>query len=354
MLGLGGKRSVTPGGCLDSPSMTPDPMATPYGTHFELSTHLIARALISRGHDDLYWLRPGMFVARVNGHVIGWNMTRCSITSSIGAEIAGRKDYTRQMLKNAGVPVAAGGSYRPSERDRALAKAKQLGWPVIIKPADGSKGRGVALVHDAHELAAAWDEITTTAKIVVERRMIGEEARFLVVDGRCVAVAGRIPAHVIGDGRSTVRELVAAKNAAREKNPHLATRPLPVGVEPELVPDVGQRVVLDHRGGYSTGADSVDMTDMVHPGYRLVAEQAYAALPGLGLCGVDIIAADWAQPPAAGNHIVVEVNSRPAIGAHHFPWDGKPRDAAGAIVDACLRRVGALQPQGWLARLGRR
>lgn len=92
-------------------------------------------------------------------------------------------------------------------------------------------------------------------------------------------------------------------------------------------------------GGYSTGADSIDLTETVHPSYRQVAEQVYQAIPGLGLCGVDIIATDWSQPATADNHIVVEVNSRPAIGAHHFPWEGKPRDVAGAIVDACLNSI---------------
>ena len=311
-------------------------MTTPLGTHFELSTHLIAREVIRRGHRDLRWLRPALFVARIGGRTHAWNMTRCGITSTIGAQIAGRKDYARQLLRDAGLSVAAGGSYRPDQRERALARAEQVGWPVMVKPAGGSKGRGVAMATSPGEFASAWQALADTATIVVEKRVAGDEGRFLVVDGRCVAVAGRIPAHVIGDGRSTVAELVAAKNTARGQNPHLAGHLVPTGPNPDLVPTIGQRVVLDHRGGYSSGADSVDLTDTVHPSYRQIAERAYAAIPHLGLAGIDIIATDWSQPAAPDNHIVVEVNSRPAIGAHHFPWEGKPRDVAAAIVDACL------------------
>lgn len=319
--------------------MTPDPMSTPYGTYFELSTHLIAREVIRRGYNDLYWLRPAMFLVRVGSQTIGWNMTRCTITSTLAAEITGRKDYTRQLLRNHGIAVAAGGSYSPDDYERALTRARKVGWPVMVKPAGGSKGHGVAMAANEDEFVTAWRALSNSKKIVVERRFPGQEGRFLVVDGRCVAVAGRIPAHVIGDGRSTVAELVQAKRRARAANPHLAAHSLPNGPTPERVPAAGERVVLDHRGGYSTGADSIDLTETVHPSYRQVAEQVYQAIPGLGLCGVDIIATDWSQPATADNHIVVEVNSRPAIGAHHFPWEGKPRDVAGAIVDACLNSI---------------
>lgn len=312
----------------------PDPLSTPLGTYYELSTHLIALEVIRRGWQPQF-LRPALFFIQVNAdRVLAWNMTRCSITSSVGAQITTRKDYSRTMLRRVGLRVAPGGSFRPGDVERALRRAEEVGWPVVVKPATASKGRGVVIANDGAEFKAAFQS-TDDVKIVVEKRMVGEEARFLVVDGRCVAVAGRTPAHVIGDGISTVAELVEAKNKARSANPHLARFRLPAGPQPDLVPKAGQRYVIDHRGGYSTGADSIDLTDTVHPSYRQIAERAYHAIPALGIAGVDIIATDWSQPATRDNHIVVEINSRPGIGAHHFPWVGEPRNVAEAIVEAC-------------------
>lgn len=315
--------------------MYPDPVTTPPGTHYELTTHLIALEVIARGWQPV-WLRPALFVVDVDGRSLGWNMSRCTVTSTIGAELTTRKDYSRRLLAGAGLPIAAGGTF-PSDSDHfddVLACARRVGWPVIVKPASAGKGRGVLVADNEDALGSVW-RATSSPRVIVERRFAGDEGRFLVVDGRCVAVAGRIPAHVIGDGTSNVAELAAAKDAARQANPHLAAHRLPTPAEPDRVPAAGERIVLDHRGGFSSGADSIDLTDTVHPTYRHAAERAYAAFPQLGLAGVDIMAADWSHPAAADNHIIVEVNSRPAIGAHHYPWEGKPRDVAGAIVQAC-------------------
>lgn len=309
------------------------------GESYELSTQLIALEVMRRGYEPV-WLRRALFVVDVDGAVYGWNMTRCSITSTVGAELATRKDYARTLLRRAGLPVADGGSYRPDEYDRALTKARRVGWPVVVKPSSSSGGRGVTVGVDSEDaFREAWQRASRSdRKIVIERQQAGTEARFLTVSGRCMAVAGRIPAHVVGDGTSTVAELVERKNEERSVNPHLRRYVLEARGDPVRVPDVGEMVLLDPWGrvSFSTGADSRDLTDDVHPSYLDVAGRAELAFPQLGLAGVDIIAADFTQPATPGNHIVVEVNSRPAIGSHHFPWEGKPRDVAAAIVDACF------------------
>ncbi|AYY11927.1 ATP-grasp domain-containing protein [Actinobacteria bacterium YIM 96077] len=308
--------------------------------YYELSTHLIALEVMHRGYKPR-WLRRAAFVVDIDGRVLGWNMTRCTITSTIGAELTTRKDYTRKLLSEAGLTVASGGSFRPAEYGEAIRKAREIGWPVIVKPANAGKGRGVGVVASEEELNAAWQSAASGLHVVIERQQSGDEARFLVIDGECMAVVGRRPAHVIGDGHSTVAELVAEKNRARAINPHLAGHRVPLTGDPDHVPAPRERVTLDHRGGFSTGADSIDLTDDVHPSYVDIACRAERTFPQLGIAGVDIIAEDFTQPATPHNHIIIEVNSRPAIGAHHFPWEGETRDVAAAIVDACVtRRVG--------------
>lgn len=334
----------------------PDPLSTPYGETFELSTHLIANEVIRRGGQPR-WLRNALFTAEVDGRPLAFNMTRCPITSTVAGELTTRKDYTRKVLESAGLPVAPGGVYRPDDHDRALQRARRVGWPVVVKPAGLGRGRGVTVgITCDDEFTAAWAAATkvTSGRILVERQADGEEARIVVVDGQAVAVCGRRRPNVVGDGETTIAGLIDRKQAERLENPHLSNKPLELtaarrghllsrGMSPDTVPEEGRTVWLEDRGGivgapstWSHGADSVDMTDTVHPSYMTVAAAIQQAFPGSGLVGVDMIAEDWTRPAAAGNHIVVEVNCRPAIGCHHFPWEGKPRDVAGAIVDACL------------------
>jgi hypothetical protein len=309
----------------------------PFGETFELSTHLIARDVIQRGYQPR-WFRRALFVVNVAGRALAWNMTRCVVTSTVGVQLT-RKNYARALLKSAGLSVARGGSYAPGQMKIAMDRTRHL-WPVVIKPAGQGAGRGVTVGVDSPEaFTKAWDRASSAAgMVVVERLQEGTEARFLTVGGRTVAVAGRIPANVVGDGSSTVAQLVDRKNAVRASNPHLRRYKLVAHERPGDVPDSGEVVRLDpwNRVSFAAGADSVDLTDVVHPSYLDLAGKAEFAIPGLGLSGVDIIAADFTKPATADNYIIVEINSRPAIGSHHFPWKGEPRDAAGAIVSAVM------------------
>ena len=318
------------------PATHSDLLDSPHRQHYSLTTDLIAREVIRRGHPHLIRLSRYAFAVKIDGHLYAWRETHSVITSAVATTITERKDRTRRLLRDADVAIAKGGARRPGDYDSALALAHRLGWPVFIKPTMGTKGRGVVQADNPEEFAAAWQDVTN--RVVIEKRFPGQEARFLVVDGRCVAVAGRTPANVVGDGVSTIGELIDAKNVLRSKNLHLMVHPIRPrdNIDLEMVPNLGDRVTVDHRGGFSSGADSLDLTDTVHRSYREVAERATRAIPGLGVAGVDIMAADWSKPAKRNNHIVIEVNSRPGIGAHHFPWEGEPRDVARAIVDACL------------------
>jgi hypothetical protein len=151
----------------------------------------------------------------------------------------------------------------------------------------------------------------------------------------------------VGDGTSTVRELIIAKNEERRLNPHLVSRPIYLdrarlarlaehGMSPLSVLAKGAEHIIDYRAGFSGGAESVDVTDEVHPSYGEIAAAAVRAIPGMVVAGVDMLISDPAQPAAADTYIIVEVNCQPGIGSHHFPVHGTPRNVAGAIIDAGL------------------
>lgn len=313
---------------------------------YHLTSHLIADEFADRGF-PVEWLTADTFLVVVDGREQGWSVTRSPMCDTFAHHAVSRKDLAATLLRRAGLQVAEGRAFTRRQREDAREYAGALGWPIVVKPASGSTGSGVTVgIRSLSEFDDAWK---VAGKVrgryrIVERQFSGEEARFIVVGGRCIAVAGKEPPSVVGDGKHTVSQLVDLKNADRRSSPQYHNRPIRItparvtmlasfGLTPDSVPARGEWVNIDRTGNLSKGAEAVDITDRVDPTYLDVAVAAAAAVPGLGLAGVDIMAEDLVEPAAAGNHIVLELNSWPGISGHHFPARGNARNVAAAIVD---------------------
>jgi cyanophycin synthetase len=265
-------------------------------------------------------------------------------TSAIAEMIAQDKQLTRNLLSAIGVPVPEGRSV--ADVEDAWKAAGEIGLPVVVKPQYGNHGRGVATNLSTREqvvnaYAAAREE---GSSILVESYIPGDDYRLLVIGGRLVAAALREPAHVIGDGRSTVRELVAEVNRDPRRSDGHATVlsfikldavGLAVlseqGYTPDSVPPEGQRVLIRRNGNLSTGGTATDVTDRVHPDTAARAVDAARAV-GLDIAGVDVVAQDIGQPLEEQRGAVVEVNAGPGLRMHLEPSAGKPRPVGEAIV----------------------
>ncbi|SDZ29514.1 cyanophycin synthetase [Micromonospora pattaloongensis] len=269
-------------------------------------------------------------------------------TPAIGVDLAGDKELTRRLLDQAGVPVPAGGAADTVEG--ALALFAEIGAPVVLKPRDGRQGRNVHVgLSDEAAVRAAFD--VTGGAVVVERQLGGRDYRVLVVGDEVVAAAEQTPAHVVGDGTSTVAALVDAANTdPRRGAGHsrflsrlrlddtagalLAAQDL----HPGAVPRPGRVVWLRHSGNLSTGGTSRDVTDQVHPDVARMCRRA-ARIIGLDIAGIDLRLPDIAAPvPPAGARDtdggVIEVNAVPGLRMHLAPCAGPARDVGAAIVDA--------------------
>ena len=138
-----------------------------------------------------------------------------SQTSSVAVDIASNKELTLNLLAAAGLPVPRSESVRVL--DDAVRLANRIGYPVVLKPLDGNHGRGVMLdLRDDDDVRAAFPvakEESRNGLVIVETFVTGRDYRCLVIDGRIAAIAERVPAHVIGDGTTTVTELVERTNA---------------------------------------------------------------------------------------------------------------------------------------------
>lgn len=272
--------------------------------------------------------------------------TLTDATSAVSVDIACDKALTKDLLADAGIPTPEGGVARSA--DDAVAWFHRLGAPVVVKPLGGNQGRGVSLrlttpeaVTEAFRRAQAISDA-----VIVERHIEGRNLRVLVVQGRAVAVSERVPAHVVGDGLHTVRELVEQANQdPRRGVDHekpLTRIPLDEVAEQTLrgqglrwddVPAAGQVVWLRDSANLSTGGEALDVTEDVDPSYRRMAERA-ARCVGLDVCGVDLVVVRPERAYEPGSAYVIEVNACPGIRMHLHPSQGMPRDVADAIVES--------------------
>ncbi len=184
-------------------------------TAFGPSTQAILDEAVSR---DIPWIRLNQYSLVQLGqgvHAKRIRATMTSETSSIAVDIASDKDLTTKLLGAAGLPVPKQESVRSA--DQAVAAARRIGFPVVVKPLDGNHGRGVCLDlrsdDDVREAFPVAEEQSRRGVCIVESFVTGKDYRCLIIDGRMAAIAERVPASVTGDGRSTVRELVDLTNA---------------------------------------------------------------------------------------------------------------------------------------------
>jgi len=265
-------------------------------------------------------------------------------TGAISESIAQDKELTKKLLDAAGVPVPHGRV--ALDADDAWAAALEIGLPVVIKPKDGNQGKGVTVNITTKEQMTAGFVAASEFRddIMVERYLPGNDFRLLVVGDKLVAAARRDPPQVIGDGASTVRQLVDRVNLdPRRGNGHstsltkirfddIALASLAAqGYEADSIPPRGKRVILRNNANLSTGGAATDVTDDVHPD---VAARAVAAahMVGLDICGVDLVCDSVLKPIEEQGGGVVEVNAAPGLRMHLSPSFGKGRAVGEAII----------------------
>jgi cyanophycin synthetase len=299
--------------------------------------------------------RRGIPVRRLNSYSLvqlglGKNLRRIQAamsdyTSAIAVEIAQDKDDTRRVLRNIGLPAPDGDT--ATTLDGALDVAEEIGYPVLLKPLDASHGRGISgRLDDEAAVRRAWPLSSSfSRRVVVERFVSGRDYRVLVVDGKLIAVAERVPAHVVGDGRSTVRELIVAANRdPRRGRGHtkvlthlpndaatgdfLAAR----GHSFESVPAEGEAVPLRATANLSTGGTSIDRTDEIHPDNVTACEMA-AGIVGLDIAGIDVLSPDISVPFRENGAVIIEVNAAPGLRMHTHPSEGVTRNVGAPVID---------------------
>jgi cyanophycin synthetase len=273
--------------------------------------------------------------------------TMTSLTPALAVDIASDKKLTNQLLAAAGLPVPRSEVVRTE--DDAIATARRTGFPVVTKPLDGNHGRGVSLDvrtdRDARRGFKRAREESRRGVVVVESFVQGNDYRVLVIGGRMAAVAQRVPAHVIGDGKHTVEELVEITNQdprrgighekvlTKIKVDDPAVELLKKqGYSLEDVPEEEAFVKLASTGNMSTGGISIDRTFEAHEENVEIAEEA-ARVVGLDVAGIDFLTPDISQPVRETGGAIVEVNAAPGFRMHTHPTEGESQYVAKPVID---------------------
>lgn len=256
------------------------------------------------------------------------------------------KTVTKKYLEKAGIPIPKGRSFTSEHSDQEIIDyANKLGYPLIIKPANGSLGIGVTInINDEETFAKSLRELRESRKgkddeIIVEQQVSGYDTRVFVVGDKVAGAFRRVPANVIGDGEHTIQELIEQKNKERIKNPHINGAKIEINEDLKNYlkqsnydlnsrPSKGERVFLSSNPLPSVGGDTREVTNELSPETKKIAVDAVKTFDSLYVCGVDIMIDDDGKT----NH-VLELNSRPNIGGCLFPVEGTPNNIAAKIID---------------------
>jgi len=309
------------------------------------STASLVRAAEER---DIPWLRlndqslvqlgHGKYQQRIQATVTGR-------TPHIAVELASDKEETNKILASLGLPVPK--QELVQNEEGALRAARRLGVPVVTKPFNGNHGRGISihLMTDEEVIEGFKAAREHSRSVIVENFLSGDDHRLLVVNGELVAATRRTPGHVIGDGNSTIAQLVEVVNAdprrgvghekvlTRIELDAQATMMMErIGYTATSVPKVDEIVYLRSTANLSTGGTATDVTDIIHPDNRDMAVRAIRAI-GLDVGGVDFLSTNIAESYKSIGGGICEVNAAPGFRMHVSPSEGTPRDAAGPVID---------------------
>ena len=266
-------------------------------------------------------------------------------TNMIAVDIAGNKHATKKLLGDMGVPVPKG--FRIRDEEELASTIESVGYPVVIKPLDGNHGKGATVgITTLEDAKIAFAKAKDYSRwVIVEKQLMGADFRALVVNNRLIAVAERIPAHVVGDGKKTIQKLIDKTNADPRRGYGHENVLTQISIDGQtmrcirekgyeldsILPD-GEILHLKTTANISTGGTAIDRTDEVHPENVFLFERI-AKIIGLDVAGVDIIAENVSEPLRESGGGIIEVNAAPGFRMHLSPSEGIGRNVAEHVID---------------------
>tara|TARA_B100000614_G_scaffold32380_2_gene24983 strand:- start:497 stop:3136 length:2640 start_codon:yes stop_codon:yes gene_type:complete len=309
------------------------------------STGSIVEEAVSRGIPFLRLGRNSLIQLGAGVNQMRFQATITCKTSNIAVDIACNKEQTKKMLDEASIPVAKGDiCYDEEDLQETI---EDIGYPIVIKPLDGNHGKGASInvTNWDDAVKGLWHAKDYSRRVIVEKFITGFDFRVLVINNEVVAAAQRVPAHVIGNGKNNIKELIditnedprrgyGHENVLTEITIDKSTERLieNAGYTLESILPEKETLYLKSTANLSTGGTSVDVTDLMHPENVFLAERISRVI-GLDICGIDIMAPNLTQSLKENGGVILEVNAAPGFRMHLAPSEGLPRNVAAPVID---------------------
>lgn len=277
-----------------------------------------------------------------------------SNTSELAYHLCHDKVATRAFLQLAGIAMPKGyhliTADPPAYWDEVF---NALQKPLVVKPTTGQQGQSIFMgitdlesYHQAVTQCFAFEgPDDQRSRVLVEETFVGTEYRVLATRDKVLGIINRLPANVLGDGHSTIQQLIDQKNTDPRRSDDVNDALIKIKVDShvqeyltfqgltiESVPALNQQIFLRRNSNISTGGDSIDVTDLAHPSVHKICLEVMHALPGLLIAGIDFMTKDITQLQTPGNYTVIEVNSSPGIIIHEQPYSGPARAVAKEFI----------------------
>jgi cyanophycin synthetase len=270
---------------------------------------------------------------------------RLSKTDCIGYWVAKNKELAKYFFREAGLKVATGGIFYAKEVEAIVKFCNKAKYPIVLKPVAGTHGSKVFLdVGSDRDVKRLLKNFK--GKVIVEKQYGGEEYRLLATNKKFLAAIHRVPANVVGDGVHTVKELIEIKNEDPRRGKGHKKSLVKIRIDKTVkeylkqtgnklsrIPLKDETIYLRTNSNISTGGDSYDVTDIIHPAVKKLAVKVINSIPGLALGGIDYLTKDVTKAPSNRNYIIIEVNDSPMISMHHIPYQGVERNIAKEMID---------------------
>ena len=314
------------------------------------TVYTLLRTAYEKGIPSFYLWEEGLMQYGYGKKQVRGVATTFDCDAHLDSDFTTRKDDCKAFLNTLGFPVPQGGIVA-TERE-ALGVAREIGYPVAVKPVVGHKGIGVtADVQDSRELESAFERSLKAipenepTRIIVEKSISGADFRLLCVNGKFVAATERRPASVVGDGHSTIGELIRDEN---RKPARLDTPTSPMSkiqsdeamqlyldeqrLSLDSVIEKGRTVYLRKVANLSAGGVSIDATRTVHDD-NIILAQDIAQHFRLTCLGIDVITKSLDKSWKDGNFAILEINAAPGILMHLNPAVGESVDVPSHILE---------------------
>ncbi len=320
----------------------------------ELSTKILIEEAKKRDYDVEILDEDTNFIRITNGVKTEYikQATKTSLDNYATVLMMENKYITNKVLSENCIRVPKNFIIRSSKYNIDSLFDMYYNKKIVVKPINTNFGLGITVLDKCSK-----ENLDTAIKfafeydnsILIEEFIEGKEYRIFIIGSEVVGVLHRVPANVIGDGSSTVKELVDIKNQDDLRGVNYS-KPLEKiqlgkieedyiknqGYNFESVLDKNQTLYLRENSNISTGGDSIDFTNELHESYKKVALEAANAV-NAKITGVDMMVSNITEPATNNNHAIIELNFNPAIHIHHFPYRGKGRNLAGKVLDLLFK-----------------